>query len=71
MKITRSRLKEIIKEEVSTFVEKKSEKEKRELNTKRKQKERKMDDLRWGGTEIRQLAFGIVTGKQMSKLLLL
>ena len=60
MKITRSRLKEIIIEEVSTFVEKKSEKEKRELNTKRKQKERKMDDLRWGGTEIRQLASGIV-----------
>jgi hypothetical protein len=60
MKITRSRLKEIITEEVAGIVEKKTEKERRELNTKRKQKERKMDDLRWGGTEIRQLASGIV-----------
>ena len=60
MKITRGRLEKIVREETEAFVEALTDKEKRELNTKRKQKEREMDDLRWGGTELRQLASGIV-----------
>ena len=60
MRITRSRLEKIIREEVSGLKKKKkSEKEKREDNTRRKKEQRKMDDLRWGGTEMRQLARGI------------
>ena len=60
MKITKSRLEKIIREEVSGLKKKKkSEKEKREDNTEAKQKERRMDDLRWGGSEMRQLARGI------------
>jgi hypothetical protein len=60
MKITKNWLEKIIREEVKGLKrKKKSEKERREDNTAAKKKERKIDDLRWGGTEMRQLARGI------------
>jgi len=60
MKITKGRLEKIIKEEAKVFFEALTDKEKRELNTKRKREQRRKDDLRFGGEEMRQLSRGIV-----------
>lgn len=60
MKITRGRLEKIIREETAAFVEALTDKEKRELNTKRKREKRKQDDMRYGGEDIRKLSVGIV-----------
>lgn len=56
MKITKRKLIEIIEEEVR---KKQSELKKVRDSAVKKKKDREMDDLRWGGTELRQLARGI------------
>ena len=69
MRITKQRLRSIIEEEVVGVVDelkdklkkkkKKSEKQKSEEAVERVRKQRKMDDLRWGGSDMRRLAVGI------------
>ena len=66
VKIGKDRLKKIIEEEVSLFVEvekkkkkKMSDGEARRKNTEQKRKARFSDELRWGHESIRQLARGI------------
>ena len=66
VKIRKDKLKRIIEEEVSLFVEtakkkrkKMSDAEARRRNTEQKQAQRKRDTLRWGDESLRQLARGI------------
>ena len=66
MRITKQRLRNIIEQEVVGVVDElkkkkrsMSEKEKSEKAVERVRQQRKMDDLRWGGTAMRQLARGI------------
>ena len=61
MKITRTRLNKIIGEEFKKVFEALTDKERRELNTKRKALKRKEDDMKFGGEEIRQMSKGIVS----------
>jgi len=67
VRITKQRLKNIIEEEVVGVVEdlkkkkkKISDREKSEKAVERVRQQRKRDDLKWGGTEMRQLARGIM-----------
>jgi hypothetical protein len=57
--ITKTRLLEIIAEEYGAVKNKMSDREKIKRNTKKKQEQRKDDDMRFGGESIRQLARGI------------
>ena len=60
MKITKGCLKKIIREETEGVLESVSREEKRERNTKRKQKQRNRDDMHFGSEEMRKLSKGIV-----------
>ena len=59
IKITKSHLKSLIFEELEKVKEELSDSAKRKLNTKRKQQQRKRDDMKWGSEEMRQLSKGI------------
>jgi hypothetical protein len=60
MKVHKSVLNKIIKEEIRLVIEAQTERERRDNNTTQKRKKRKQDELRWGDESLRQLASGIV-----------